>query len=80
MVTNQNYKGKLKLVEGCSYNGFKALERYYGCGEVEINDNNCIEIMKICAIYEEEYLFKECEKYYLIYIVMLLYIKILKML
>lgn len=43
--------------------GFYALETYYSGGIIEINENNCLNILKICIIYDEIDLMKKCEKY-----------------
>lgn len=63
LIEDGLFDGTLELFEGCTKNGFLALESFYSGGKVEINESNCIDILKICFCYNERILLKECEKF-----------------
>lgn len=67
LVNDTKFPGYLELYDGCSEIGFRCLEKYYGNGKVVIDESNCIDILSICAYYDEEKLLKECGKYSFLY-------------
>lgn len=63
LINDENSNGKIKLFEKCTKQGFFALENYYFDGSIDINENNCFDILMICCCYNEEELLKECKNY-----------------
>lgn len=63
LIKDNKFNGCLELFEDCSINSYYLLEKYYSGGLIEINNNNCIELLKICVYYNEKTLLKECENY-----------------
>lgn len=59
---NKNDKA-IKLSSVCTKVGFKSLRTYYGYSVVIIDENNIIDIIRICECYNEKDLLKECIKY-----------------
>lgn len=63
LITDSQFNGVLELFEGCTVESFLALDRFYSCGKVEINEENCVDILSICVYYDEKDLFNQCQKY-----------------
>lgn len=65
LINDKMFNGCLELYDKCTKESFFILESYYSGGKIEINNRNCIDIMKICIYYNEINLLKDCEKYVL---------------
>lgn len=63
LINDRLFNGCLELSSEVNKNGFYILERYYSNGVIEFDDNNFIDILKICCYYNENKLLHECEEY-----------------
>lgn len=63
IIMDEKFNGCLELPSECSKEGFYELERYYNVGDVDINVDNCLDVLTICIIYKEMDLIKKCEDF-----------------
>lgn len=63
LVDDPSFTGILMLYEGSTLSGFMALEEYYGCGKVYINEENIIDLLCMSVYYYDKMLINLCKKY-----------------
>lgn len=53
----------LPLSDAVTKHSFMLLLRYYGYGTIDINNENVVEVLRICILYNENYLLRICKEY-----------------
>lgn len=63
LISDPQCPSPLPLSDSVTKHGFMLLLRYYGYGSIEINVKNVMEILRICIMYNENYLLKICKEF-----------------
>lgn len=63
LIKDSKFTGTISLYEGCSSSAFYNLEKFYGSGQISLDESNVIDLLLICVIYKEIQLLKKCKDY-----------------